>query len=199
MIARQVEADGGEDVADACGIDRAAGDEECAVGAQPRGESLQPAVVQPQTAQVIDRLEHRRGVRRASAEAGTRGDELHQLDAQRWQVKLLLQEAVGAHGEVLFVRAAVGRGVALEAETRRRGGYLDYVADVDGIEDGLDVVVSVLAPGHYVEPDVNLGIGEYYHSLTFDALWRKGSDKICHHGVAAMFLHRAAAVAPPPA
>jgi hypothetical protein len=46
-------------------------------------------------------------------------------------------------------------------------GDFEGVLDVDGIEDGLEVMVAVGTAFYDVEPEVDLGDGEELHNLEF--------------------------------
>ena len=80
----------------------------------------------------------------------------------------MLQQAVGPHDEVVFRRAVDGRArdfevillfVVLERD------HFECIFQMDGIEDGLQVVIAVGPSFGDAQSEVYLCVGKCYHDM----------------------------------
>ena len=167
--AAEVEVDVFELFANAFGVAGAALDEEGAVGAEPGGIGHHLLLGEMECEQVVEQAYHVGAVAGAAAHAGLGGDGLIEMGVAAGQVGMVgLQGVVGtddevallvASVEVTYFEVAVGGG----GERGVHGDDLEGVAEGDGIEDGLEVVVAVGALFHYVQSQVYLRNGECNH------------------------------------
>lgn len=168
VVAAQREVDRGEDVADACGIDGLVADEDGAVGPQRGGVGFEPVVIDAEGEHAVEHREHEGRIGRAAAEPCARRDVLVEPHLHGGKVVLLLQQTIGFRHQIVvgvsFKRVAqqmedaVGGRVAVWPRND-----LQRVAQGDGEEHGVEVVVAVGAAAGDLETEVYLGVREQYH------------------------------------
>ncbi|HOW44982.1 MAG TPA: hypothetical protein PK919_07400 [Candidatus Aminicenantes bacterium] len=139
---------------------RAAAQEEGHVGAEAGGHLRQLAGGEPQAEEAVEEEQHHGGVAAAAAEAGAGRYALAHEDLQAAaQPAVLGDQAKGAGDGVGFVPGHA-RVVAVQAQPRAGAlAHLHAVAEADGLEDGAQRVVAVVAAAGDLQPEVDLGEG----------------------------------------
>ena len=100
-----------------------------------------------------------RGIAAAAPQACTKGDVLAETDADlAYQGIVLAHPAVASEDEVLLRRAIYCNTFLRE---RKRGGglYLQLIVQSeDRVEDGFQIMVTILALAHHAQPYVDFAI-----------------------------------------
>ena len=148
-----------EQVADAFGEARGVVDKEGAVGSERAHFGCQLLAGKPQTEEFVEGYCRVRGIAAAAPQACTKGDVLAETDADlAYRGIVLTHPAVASDDEVLLQRAIHCNTFLRE---RKRGGglYLQLIVQSeDRIEDGLQIMVTILALAHHAQAHIDFAI-----------------------------------------
>ena len=154
----QREREGREPVADAGRKDGAFANEERTVGSEGCKPPLHFRLAQPEGELLVQLLHHVGRVAAASAQPGAGGDVLVHVNVEGGEAELLLHCEVDPHDEVVRRLTVDSQPDLLEGVGRvgvEQGFCLERVAQRDGVENRLQIVVAVGTFLHHVEAEVD--------------------------------------------
>lgn len=172
MPSAEGELNGVQPFANALGIAGLTDDEERAVGTQTGGIVDELLLGEPKVPYVVQHAQHIGAVAGASSHACLCGNVLPEVCMDAWQGgEVGLQQLVSTNHEVALLVAL--NGDVADLQVAIDGGRITLVHHVEfkgiskryGVEDGLQVMVSVTAALYDVESKVYLGIRESNHDI----------------------------------